>query len=87
MADWWVWSPLAAMATPNTRGGGPFVILGMSHMILGVVHEWSSPHILGSISSGALGTSSFTRPFHSLPQVGAAVPFLTYLLSHLNFLA
>jgi hypothetical protein len=87
MADRWAWSLLAARATLGTRGSEPFIIPGMPHTIPGAIHEWSSHHILGSISSRAPGIGSFTQPFHSLPQVGAAVPFLACLLSHLNLLA
>jgi hypothetical protein len=87
MADWWAWSPLAAKVAPNTRGSEPFVILSMSRIISSTILEPLSPHILGSISSGISGTSSFIPHFHSLPQVGAVVPFLACLLSHLNLLA
>jgi hypothetical protein len=87
MADRWAWPPLAVRATQGTHGSEPFTILGMPHTIPSVVHEWSSPHVLGGISSRALDTSSFTQPFHCLPQVGAAVPFLGFiLLANLAFL-
>jgi hypothetical protein len=87
MADRWAWSPVVVKAVLGTRGSEPFLILGMPRSIPGVVHEWSSPHILGCISSEAPSTTCFTRPFHSLPQLGVAMPFLACLLSHLNLLA
>jgi hypothetical protein len=66
MADQLAWPPLALRVMPGNRGSEPSVTHGMSRMILGMVHEQSSPHILGSISSRVPSTRSFTRPFHSL---------------------
>jgi hypothetical protein len=55
-------------------------LIGMPPMISGTVHEQLSPHVLGSISRRALGAMSFIGLFQSLPQVGAATPFLTSAL-------
>jgi hypothetical protein len=62
VADRWAWSPLAARAAPGGCGSEPFMILGMPHMIPGIVYEWPSLHLFGSISSGVPGTHSLIRP-------------------------
>jgi hypothetical protein len=86
-ADRWVWPPLVARVTSSTRISELFVTLGMSSTIPSMVHKRPSPHILSSISNRVPGVKSFTWPFHSLQQVGAATPFLaSTLLASLAFL-
>jgi hypothetical protein len=87
MAGRWAWPPLAARVMPGAHCSEPSATLGMPRRISGTVHEWTLPHILGSISSRAPGASSFTWPSLSLSQVGAAAPFLAFvLLASLAFL-
>jgi hypothetical protein len=66
MADQWAWPPLAVRATSGTRGSEPSTTLGMPRTVPIMVHEQTSPHILGSISSRVPGAGSFTRSSHSL---------------------
>jgi hypothetical protein len=63
MSDSWDWAPLAVRAAPGTRGGKPFMILGMLCTILAVVHERSLPLILGSICSRAPAPAISPDPF------------------------
>jgi hypothetical protein len=60
MADRWAWLPLALRAMPGAYGGKPSMTLVMPCMIPGMILEWLLPHIFGSISTRAPGTSPFT---------------------------
>jgi hypothetical protein len=65
MADLWALYPLAVKVAPIAGGSRLSVALGTPHMILGVVHKWSSLHLFGSINSGVPGVDYLIPAFHS----------------------
>jgi hypothetical protein len=66
MADRWAWSPLVVKAMSIIGSGERFMTLSMPCMILGMVHEQFSLHLLGGINNRLLGVGSLTLVFHSL---------------------
>jgi hypothetical protein len=72
----WAWSSLAVKTTLVAASGEWFVTLSMLYIILGVVYEQPSFHLIGGINNRVPGAGSLTRSFTTFFEREQRCPFL-----------